>query len=171
MASSSIEIWRSYYDQLKQRTQELGNVRVYFDIDEKQNCKIVILGQVNLIETYLLSILGPARIYKHDLWEHEQLTGTTLSSLLLSMKEQSRIVAGESSVERMLQRRKLSLLIIASDIDRDYQDVLSRIIDNSVRDVPVVLSTLTREELGKHVGIHRASIIGILQASSKLQLK
>ncbi|MGH3794970.1 MAG: hypothetical protein ACRDSP_08780 [Pseudonocardiaceae bacterium] len=74
-----------------------------------------------------------------------------------------RLAIGASAAERAAQRRHLELLILASDLTKPYARMIQAVIAGTSYRGPLILTGMTREDLGRAAGVHRAACIGILR--------
>lgn len=91
----------------------------------------------------------------------------TLSTALADARASGRLAVGATAVERAIQRRRLELLVIATDIADDYKNLLQAIITRHAYRDAIAIPGLTKKELGQTVGVRRAGCVGLLKGGRR----
>lgn len=98
------------------------------------------------------------------------LSTDRLVSLIVGCYRDQRLAIGAGAIERAAQRRRLELLVVAKDVAKTYTSMVQAVVKSTVYQGPLIVTDLTREELGRAVGIRRAGCVGILRGSRHVAL-
>ncbi len=108
-----------------------------------------------------------------ELWRHfrlDFLTQARLTDLLVQNRRAHQLATGAAAVERAMQRRKLELLVVATELGDNYEKIIEAVVERNGYMGPLVASDLTREELGQAAGVRRAGCVGLLRGSRHASL-
>lgn len=92
---------------------------------------------------------------------HTTTDQNSITSAVTTAVVTGRIIVGREAVERGLQRRKLATVVIASGTSDDFTSTIQTIVNKHPSHVDVMITALTREQLGNLVGCRRAGCVGI----------
>lgn len=81
-----------------------------------------------------------------------------------------RLAIGAGAVERAVQRGRLELLVLANNVAEPYARMVQAVVEGTGYQGPLIVADLTREELGRAAGSHRAGCIGVLRGSRRVAL-
>lgn len=93
------------------------------------------------------------------------LTQASLAALLAEATRTRCLAIGATAIERAIQRRRLELLIIATDITPPYRHLLRTVIGRNGYSGALTICELTQVQLGQAAGVRRAGCIGLLRGS------
>ncbi|MGH7228213.1 MAG: hypothetical protein ACREIH_03270 [Nitrospiraceae bacterium] len=94
----------------------------------------------------------------------DRLEMDLLRGLIAESRGSQRLAIGLAAAERAMQRRRLELLIIASNVTQEYHQMLRAIIESNRYEESLIISDLTRDELGRAAGVRRAGCVGLLRS-------
>lgn len=98
-------------------------------------------------------------------FSREHLTRERLIDLLIESHQAHRLAIGAAAVERAIQRRKLELLVVATGLEKAYARTIEAVLERNGHAGPLLVSDLTRDELGQAAGVRRAGCVGLLRGS------
>ncbi|MGH3905009.1 MAG: hypothetical protein ACRDTE_12580 [Pseudonocardiaceae bacterium] len=81
-----------------------------------------------------------------------------------------RLAIGAGAVERAAQRRRLELLVLAAGVAEPYARMVRALVKGTAYQGPLIVTDLTRKELGHAAGVHRAGCVGVLRGSRDVAL-
>lgn len=99
-----------------------------------------------------------------------KLARDRLMTLISECYRARRLAIGAGAVERAVQRRRLELLVLANDVAEPYARMVQAVVEGTGYQGPLIVADLTREELGRAAGSHRAGCIGVLRGSRRVAL-
>ena len=100
----------------------------------------------------------------------DYLTRLRLTDLVLENREAHQLATGAAAIERAMQRRRLELLVVATELEGTYERMIEAVVARNGYTGPLVASDLTREELGQAAGVRRAGCVGLLRGSRYVSL-
>jgi ribosomal protein L7Ae-like RNA K-turn-binding protein len=94
----------------------------------------------------------------------------SLRSLITYARTSRRLALGRAAVERAAQRRRLEIVVIASDIDPGYARSIESILASVSPEVQIISAPQTTHELGTLTGTKRAGVVGLIRGSPTIRL-
>jgi len=95
---------------------------------------------------------------------------TALCRLLADAHARAGLVVGRAAVERAAQRRRLDLVVLAADLDKEYATALEKILVANCPEVQVITTDMDRKKLGALIGTKRAGCVGITRGHTVMKL-
>ncbi len=114
-----------------------------------------------LLQPY--SALEIVELRRHFRLDH--LTRVRLTDLLVENRRARQLATGAAAIERAMQRRRLELLVVATELEDIYERMIESIVERHSYRGPLVASDLIREELGQAAGVRHAGCVGLLRGN------
>lgn len=98
------------------------------------------------------------------------LSSDRVVALIADCCRGQRLAIGAGAVERAAQRRRLELLVLATGVAEPYARMVQALVKGTGYQGPLIVTDLTRKELGYAAGVHCAGCVGVLRGTRDVAL-